>query len=282
MFSEAIVQFYRLVHGKLHLPGAGWLIKQAAPWLPGLQSYPLPVPGVGVVQLDFRDSAAFSLLNSSLGEFANERYLLGNLEKLLKPGDVFWDVGANVGFVSSYFAHPRYQLSGLHAFEPNPVPFKVLQSLFAAHPFGRAHPFGLGDKNETISMNVSSQGSCIGTMTRDLNENRQIQVQIRNGDGVRRELQLPCPNAIKIDVEGFEPNVFAGLSETIAECRPIIVFEHIWLSDDQIRQFAPRGYLLYFIHDDGTITTDFSTRLKGHDAIFIPKEKSALSEVITS
>ncbi len=274
MLSEALVQFYRLVHGKLHWPGAGWLIRRFAPWLPGLQSYPLPVPGVGVVLLDFRDSAAFSLLNSSLGEFGNERFLLRNLEKVLKPGDVFWDVGANVGFVSSYFAQPRYQLSSLHAFEPNPVPFKVLQSLFATHAFGRVHPFGLGNKKETITMSISADGSCIGTMTRDLKEDRRIQVEIRNGDLVRRELQLPCPNVIKIDVEGFEPNVFAGLRDTIAECRPIIVFEHIFLSDDQIRQMAPPDCRLYFIHDDGAISVDFSSRLKGHDAIFIPAGKA--------
>jgi FkbM family methyltransferase len=279
MFSDALVQFFRLVHGKLHLPGAGWLIKRLAPWLPGLQSYPLPVPDVGVALLDFRDSAAFSLFNRSMGEFGNELYLLHNLEKILKPGDIFWDVGANIGFVSSYFAPPRYKLSSLHAFEPNPVPYKVLQSLFAAHPLVKVHPFGLGEQDKTIAMSLSSEGSCIGTMARHLNKGKQIQVQIRNGDAVRRELKLPCPNVIKIDVEGFEPSVFAGLSETIASCRPIIVFEHIWLSDDQIKQFAPADCLLYFIHDDGKISTDFKVRLKGHDAILIPAEKTHLFAV---
>jgi FkbM family methyltransferase len=37
-----------------------------------------------------------------------------------------------------------------------------------------------------------------------------------------RELRLPAPQVIKIDVEGFEPSVFAGLTETIAEHRPIL------------------------------------------------------------
>ena len=85
-------------------------------------------------------------------------------------------------------------------------------------------------------------------------------------------------NAIKIDVEGFEPSVFAGLSGTIAQCRPVIVFERLWLSDNQVKQFVLSDYLLHFIHDDGTSATDFSSRLKGHDAIFILEEKTHLVE----
>ena len=220
MFSEAVVQFYRLCYGKFHLRGAGWLLRRLAPWLSGLQSYPLPVPGVGVALLDFRDRSAFGLLNADLGGLRNDLYLLRNLEKLLKPGDVFWDVGANIGYISSHFAHPQYKLSSLHAFEPNPTPLRMLQSLFATHPFVTVHPFGLGDKDKTIPMSLSSAGSCNGTLARNLNEGKQIQVHIRCGDAVRRELRLPCPNVIKIDVEGFEPSVFAGLSETIAACRP--------------------------------------------------------------
>jgi FkbM family methyltransferase len=273
MLSRSLVQFYRLFHGKLHLPGAGQVIRLFAPRLSGLQSYPLGIPGVGEVLLDFRDGAAFTLLNASLGDYGNERHLIPNLEKLVKPGDVFWDVGANIGLVSGHFAHPRYQLSALEAFEPNPVPFKMLHSLLATHGTCHLHPFGLGDKDGTSAMSISTTGSEVGTLARDLKEDRHIQVQIRNGDAVRRELRLPCPNVIKMDVEGFEPNVIAGLSGTISECRPVIIFEHHWLADDQVRRCAPSGYRLYFIHDDGAITTDFSSRLKGHDAIFIPEEK---------
>jgi FkbM family methyltransferase len=280
MISRLLIQFYCVMHGKWHLPGAGWLVRSLAKWFPGLQSFPLQLPGVGMALLDFRDGAAFGMLNLSLGEFANDQYLFRNLTHILKPGDVFWDIGANVGFVAQYFAHPKHQLSSLHAFEPNPIPFRTLQSLFRNHPFAVAHPFGLGNKDEAIPMNVSAKGSLIGSIARDLKEGKQIQVQIRNGDAVWRELGLPFPNVIKMDVEGFEPNVFSGLSETIAQCRPIIIFEHIWLSDEQVKQCIPLNYALYFINDDGVIHMDFSTRLKGHDAMLIPNEKMELAKGI--
>jgi hypothetical protein len=91
---------------------------------------------------------------------------------------------------------------------------------------------------------------------------------------MRRELQLPAPHVIKIDVEGFEPSALAGLAETMAGHRPILCFEHIFLSDEQIREMMPKDYLLYFIQDDGSISSDFSARRHGHDALAVPPEKA--------
>ncbi len=273
MVSDLLVGFYRVVHGRLHLPGAGWLIKRLAPILPGLQAYPFTVPEVGVALLDFRDAEVFEMINLSLGELGNKADLYRLLAEVLQPGDVFGDVGANVGIVSGYVAHPRFKLSSLHAFEPNPGPLKILQSLFSANSQCVVHPFGLGDRGQMIALNLSSAGSSYGSMTQDLREGKQIQVQVRRGDDMRSELQLPPPHVIKIDVEGFESRVFAGLTETIAEHHPIVVFEHIFLSDEQIKELTPRDYALFFIQDGGSITTDFSARHKGHDAIVVPAEK---------
>jgi FkbM family methyltransferase len=275
MFSDLLVQTYRLVHGRWHLPGAGWMIRKLAPVLPGLQAYPFHVPEVGVALLDFRQVEAFGMLNLMLGDLVNNANLYRCLETALQPGDVFWDVGANIGTVSGYFAHPRFKLSSLHAFEPNPQPLRSLQSLFSGNPRCIVHPFGLGDKDQTLTLNLSSVGSSVGSIERDFHEGKQIQIRVRRGDAVRKELRLPAPSVMKIDVEGFEPHVFAGLAETIAESRPIIVFEHLFLSDEQIKDLTPKDYALFFIQDDGSIDTDFSKRSNGHDLIIVPAEKVA-------
>ena len=114
--------------------------------LPGLQAYPFPVPEVGVALLDFREVEAFGMVNLLLGDLDNNANLYRCLEAALQPGDVFWDVGANIGTVSGHFAHPRFKLSSLHAFKPNPAPLKTLQSLLSTNPGAAVHPFGLGDK----------------------------------------------------------------------------------------------------------------------------------------
>jgi len=272
--SDLLVGFYRLVHGRLHLRGAGWLIRRFVPLLPRLQAYPFPVPEVGVALLDFRDEQAFSMVNFVLGDFGDGANLFRCLEATLRPGDVFWDVGANIGAVSGHFAHPRFKLSCLHAFEPNPEPLKTLQPLFAGNSRCIVHPFGLGDKDQMITLHLSSQSSGVSSMLQDFKGDKDIQVQIRRGDSVRRELRLPIPHVVKIDVEGFEPGVFAGLAETIAEHRPIIAFEHTKLSDQQIKDLVPQGYLLYFLQDNGGFDGDFSTRWKSCDAVVLPAEKA--------
>src|ERR1039458_885879 len=104
MLSKLLIGFYRVAHGKLHLRGAGWLVKRAANLLPGLQCYSLAVGGEGGAVVDFRDAAAFLLLNTTLGDVGENAAVLQCLEAVLQPGDVFWDVGANVGLISSHFA----------------------------------------------------------------------------------------------------------------------------------------------------------------------------------
>jgi hypothetical protein len=72
MFADLLVNFYRLVHGRLHLPGAGWLLRRFAPLLPHLQAYPLPLPEVGVAIVDFRKAEAYGMVDLKLYAFDSD------------------------------------------------------------------------------------------------------------------------------------------------------------------------------------------------------------------
>ena len=61
MFAKAFVNFYELVHGRLHLPGAGAVVRKAARYLPALRAYPYTLPGVGATILDSRDISSYGL-----------------------------------------------------------------------------------------------------------------------------------------------------------------------------------------------------------------------------
>ena len=104
----------------------------------------------------------------------------------------------------------------------------------------------------------------------------KVTVPVRSGDSLLREKGAVVPDVIKIDVEGFEPQVIAGLAGTIRAHRPVIFFEHIFLSPQEIDALLPEGYALCFIGDDGSFGTDPALRAKSHDAVFVPVEKSAL------
>jgi len=270
MLARAAVRFYNFVHGTLGLPGAGWLLRRLAHFLPGLRATPLPLAGVGTAQLDLRDLAAYSLLNFSLGEPDNHQRLLELMVQALPVGGVFWDVGANVGLVSAHFARAAKTPSVIHAFEPVPGPRRTLESLFVGHAVVRVHPIGLGAQDETLTIQYCPDSSSLNSLRRALPGGQPVQIQIRRGDTVRAELGLPAPHVIKVDVEGFEPEVFAGLAGTIAEARPVIFYEHIMLSDEQVRALTPAGYTLRFQLEDGTLVEDIARRMEGHNAVLWP------------
>jgi FkbM family methyltransferase len=282
VLPKLLVAIYRLVHGKLGLPGAGWLIRRMVPVAPGLKAYALEVEGAGTAVLDFRDTAAYGLLNVTLGDYGGDEHLFRCLDKLLKPGDVLWDVGANVGYLALYFARPPHQLREIHAFEPNPRARITLESLFARHPVVRIHPIGLGEKDEQLAMNVAPEGSQLGTLVRKVEGGECVMVNIHQGDRYRVKERIPPPDVIKIDVEGFEAQVLKGLSGTIREKRPAIVLEHIWLSDDDLTGLLPESYRLFFIMPDGSLSTDFSLRMKGWNALLLPSERALPSGLIVN
>ncbi len=274
MLATLLVHIYFLVHGKLHLPGAGWLIRRSVRFVPGLRDYPLAIPGVGMMRLDFRDDSALGMLNVFLGEQGDLAPLIKWLKAALDPGAVLWDVGANVGHLDTWLIRVHPALGAIHAFEPNPHALRSLQSLFQNHPKVRIHPIGLGERDETLELNAPRSGSKIGSLVRKFDGAERIRVQIRRGDAYCEECHLPAPQVIKIDVEGFEPQVFAGLSETIRRHRPVIFFEHLFLNDEQIQSLIPPGYSLRLVLDTGELTADWGRRNEGHDAVLVPDEQA--------
>jgi FkbM family methyltransferase len=279
MLARLIVFLYSFISGKLGLRGGGWLVRQTLPYVPGLRAYKLAIPGVGTAILDCKDDAVLTLLNFNRNKFGTDARLLHQMDRLVRPGDVLWDVGANVGVITTYFARSQ-RPRAIHAFEPNPLPLRPLQSLFQNSSLVTVHPLALGDQDGEIEMKIPKRSSCTGSLAMDLEDAELITISVRRGDSLRQSLKLPAPDVMKVDVEGFEPQVFAGLAQTISENRPVIFFEHIWLTDEQVKSLAPENYSLTFILDDGQLTTDFTHRREGHDAILIPLERDQAGKMV--
>jgi FkbM family methyltransferase len=228
---------------------------------------------VGVARVDFREDSAYSLLNYSLGERGSDWSLLSAMACLLKPGDVLWDVGANIGYFTQHFAQPRFHLREINAFEPNPAVRKTLDTLFERNARVHVHGVALGDENARREIHFLPNASAEGSLVRQVSGARSIPIEVRRADDYKLESGLAAPDMIKIDVEGFEPQVLAGMQKIVAQNSPAIFFEHIWLSEEAIRKCQPPGYELLFLLDDGTLTSEFDARLRGANAIFIPSAK---------
>jgi FkbM family methyltransferase len=143
----------------------------------------------------------------------------------------FVDVGANTGqtlqtILAIDKARPYV------GFDPQASCCFLLQTFIEDNHL-RSHaiiPVGLSDTNQLVRLYSQGgrydQTACIVEGFRPKSFYRCDRwVSVRKGDEVLAELQLSSLSAIKIDVEGAELEVIAGLLRTIREKKPFLVFE---------------------------------------------------------
>ena len=160
----------------------------------------------------------------------HELLLLADLATALRPLKngrlAFFDVGANVGNHSLFMAAQGLKV---FAFEPFPPVRAELRRKFEANPGLPVcvFEFGMGDSDARLRFRPPS-GANMGTgsfIDGTSDEGEQIELQVRLGDAVFGELGLPAIDILKIDVEGFECQVLAGLAGRLRSDRPVILFE---------------------------------------------------------
>ncbi len=132
----------------------------------------------------------------------------------IKATDCVWDVGANVGYYSQRIAPLAAHVV---AFEPVKETFGALSNL--ALPNATLMNVALADVQGTLPMSVSNETSSLAVLNRNIAE-----VRVARGD----DLDLPRPNVVKIDVEGFEWEVISGMRVTLSssECRSVFCEIH--------------------------------------------------------
>jgi FkbM family methyltransferase len=165
------------------------------------------------------------------------------LKRLLAPGGVFVDVGANVG-AYTLIASEQARATVL-AFEPHPATFALLYENLRRN--GRANVdavcAAIGEREGVI--HISDTPGCPTTHVMD-GEGATIEVR-----SLRLDLELArrglVADAIKIDVEGFEYEVLLGMGERLAMTAVVIV-EINGLSD---RRGTGRDAIGALLHDAG-------------------------------
>jgi len=165
-----------------------------------------------------------------------EKHLLDKLMEHYKKDTLFLDIGSNYGCHSIGIANEIKRTKGrgkVHSFELQPKIFKLFQENIELNHLSSIitpHFFGLGDKNETKEFIVptdydtnSNPGMLSLLNTEKTEDTHGEKVTIKRLD----ELQLDNISLIKIDVEGYELEVFEGGRETIQRNKPFILIE-IW------------------------------------------------------
>ena len=142
---------------------------------------------------------------------------------LFRGGDVL-DVGANVGYTAVVFAGALSEGRKVYAFEPEPFNVELLTATVARR--------GLKDKVVPVQAAVGAEEGSVelwinrahpadhrvrtAAFEKQVRNEKTITVPLLSLDGFVRQRGLSSISFIKMDVQGFEPAVCAGMEQTLA------------------------------------------------------------------
>lgn len=196
-------------------------------------------------------------------------YLFGNWEpdlaafmrRRLRPGDTFIDVGANIGYLSALGSRLVGPHGAVVAIEPAPFASAALQETVAMNDLTniRLVAAAVSDRDGELPLFAGSSYRSAFTTTVARRVGLQEEGRVRAaplGSLVTRE-ELASTRLIKIDVEGAEDRVLAGLLASVdalaADAELAVEVMPKWWSDprlrpiDVLRPFLERGFHVYLL-----------------------------------
>jgi FkbM family methyltransferase len=209
--------------------------------------------------------------------------LVETMKRFLRPGDVFFDVGANIGYLSAIAAGLVGPTGQVHCFEPVPEYFERVEKLAALNPeyAFRANFCAAGEQPGKCMIYVTrepGQSTLVPAYKKDPEIVSTLEVPVIRLDAYLQQHGIERVALIKIDAEGFELPILRGLQgffEGTAH-RPAILCEiapgAYPLMGRKVSELASymRGYG-YRAHDliDGTTPVNLEAIHHVDDVLFL-------------
>jgi FkbM family methyltransferase len=165
------------------------------------------------------------------------------LSQQVKPGTIFFDVGANAGYFTLLGSRCVGPSGKVFAFEPVPDNVEVLERQLRINDFHNA---------EVCPLALTNRGGTVEFVLEGNNANSHLsEVEITHGISAPRdsfEVQAAtmdqwirtnstAPDVVKVDVEGAEMHVLEGARETLASVRPLwLISTHSSSLCDEVRR----------------------------------------------
>lgn len=151
------------------------------------------------------------------------------LIKLFQP-QYLCDIGANCGKWAYVLHKTNPSLKHIVFFEPQKKLEQTLNELSLPGVSKVIYSCALGDKEETLTIKggTSSASFLNSTEVQDFYFPNSVQpdselVDIKILDKIYEENDLPQPDLIKLDVQGFELNVLRGASNVISKAKCLVI-----------------------------------------------------------
>ena len=234
------------------------------------------------IWLDLLDAGVASGVLQDNWEAAETNFILS----ILRPGDVFVDVGANIGWFTILAAQKVGPGGHVHAFEPRSDLSAWLTKSIAANDFTdrcTVHTVALGDR-------VAEMAIAAVPAERNPGHSFLVPGQLPDGAETLDAVQIRPLDAfdfgrtvrmMKVDVEGAEALVLKGAADLLSRDHPIIVSEIFprWLR--AVSAVDPRDYLR-LLKDHGYCVFHLAEGGIGHEIHTFPHDSTLADDVYFS
>ncbi|MCA1621776.1 MAG: FkbM family methyltransferase [Acidobacteria bacterium] len=199
--------------------------------LKSLRAVPIEIDGLPPVYMNLRLGDTRLWLKGSPWESSpREIGEQGAMRRVVRRGDVVFDIGANVGLHTVLLSSLAGPEGRAFAFEPNRELHPALVRTVAGLGNTVLLHYALSDRTETSALFVPLDHSMASlsdwTKGKFEVEAHEVTCELRRMDDLVAPGELPAPDFIKCDVEGAELTVFQGGRDTLdREDAPFILFE---------------------------------------------------------
>ena len=202
-----------------------------------------------------------AIVSGSLALGSYETFVTDILEALLQPGMAFFDVGANIGIYTALAARRVGPAGRVVAVEPGPVNVRVIRKTLQLNGFANVTvaACAAGDRVGQAKLFVCDENAADHRLHDPTGQRPQVIIDTVTLDGLARDCGVARADVIKVDTQGWEAAVFAGMPELLGTVpKPMVVTEY-WPwglaqagSEPRalLEKFLAAGFAIYEIDSD--------------------------------
>lgn len=168
------------------------------------------------------------------------------LRKIVRPGQVVVDGGANYGYYTILFSHLVGLRGEVHSFEPLNEAYRLLRQHVLLNNAGAnvlLNRYGLGEKKKRTNIYVMKGWGWGSATVRPTGDILMGTCQMVTLDWYIKQRKINRVDFIKLDIEGSELSALKGSIQTLQNFLPGLMIE---ITKDSYRDF---GYTLNDLYD---------------------------------
>jgi FkbM family methyltransferase len=179
------------------------------------------------ILLNPRDPIISGALTLRVYETVETKFFL----RISRPGMTFLDIGANIGYYTALALSQMKEVGRIISLEPDPENFNYLQRNVAVNR-GEAIAIcvrkAASDHSGSMTLHTSIDNRGDNRLYPNELSQATCIVEVQPVDTLLPPLGVSSVDLIKMDVQGYEAHVLAGMLQTIARSPRIIILSEFW------------------------------------------------------